>query len=76
MLGAVLVGVRCAAIPDIEHMVAFVLMCTYKVAIEQHVIAQQRVGNHAFAASKVFTRLAFLHGWTLNAEFLAIDGAV
>jgi hypothetical protein len=39
-------------------------------------VAQQRVGDDALAAPEIFTRVARLHGRPLDAELLAVDGAV
>jgi hypothetical protein len=66
--------VRRVAIPDVEHMVRLVFVCADQVAVEWHMVAQQRVGDHALAACKVFARRARLHGWPFDAEFLTIDG--
>jgi hypothetical protein len=68
--------VRRVAIPDVEHVVGLVLVRADQVAVERHVVAQQRVGDHALAAPKVFARVARLHGRPLDAEFLTIDGTV
>lgn len=64
------------AIPDVEHVVTFVLMRADQVAVERHVVAQQRVGDHALATPEVFVRVARLHGRPLDAELLTIDGTI
>ena len=51
-------------------------MCAYQVAVQRHVIAQQRVGDDALAATEIFARVARLHSWSLDAEFLPINGTV
>jgi hypothetical protein len=44
--------VRRVAIPDVEHVVGLVIMGANQVAVQRHVVAQQRVGHHALAAPK------------------------
>ncbi len=68
--------VRRVAIPDVEHVMGLVIVRADQVAVERHVVAQQRVGDHALAAPKVFARVARFHGRPLDAEFLTIDGTV
>lgn len=68
--------VRRVAVPDVEHVVSLVLVCAYQVAVQRHVIAQQRVGDDALAAAEIFARVARLHSWSLDAEFLPINGTV
>jgi hypothetical protein len=45
-------------------------------ALQRHVVAQQRVGNHALVAPEILARVGCLHGRPLHAELLAVDGAV
>jgi len=44
--------------------------------LQRHVVAQQRIGDHAFAATEVFARMPCLHGGSLDAELLAVDTGV
>ncbi|KPY09677.1 hypothetical protein ALO61_200127 [Pseudomonas savastanoi pv. nerii] len=68
--------VRRVAIPDVEHVVRLEVVCADQIAVERHVVTQQRVGDDTLATAKVFARVARLHGWALDAEFLTIDGTV
>ncbi len=68
--------IRRVAIPDVEYVMGLVVVRADQVAVERHVVAQQRVGDHAFPAPEVFTRVARFHCRPLDAEFLAIDSTV
>ena len=48
--------IRGVAIPDVEHVVSLVLVRADQVAIQWHVVAQERVGDHAlYAIAKIVT---------------------
>jgi hypothetical protein len=63
--------IRGVAIPDVEHRVALALVRADEVAVERHMVAQQRVGDHALAAPEVFARVARFHGRSLYAKLSA-----
>jgi len=62
--------VRRVAIPDIEHVMRLMFVRADEPALQRHVVAQQRVGNHALAAPEILARVACLHGRPLHAELL------
>ena len=63
--------VRRVAIPDVEHMVRLEVVRADQVAIERHVVAQQRVGDDTLAATEIFARVARLQGSSQETEFKA-----
>ena len=63
-------------IPDIEDVVAFVLVGPDQLRLQRHVIGEQGIGNNALAPAKVLARVPGLDRRFGRREFLTIDTAI
>ena len=63
-------------IANIEYVVTFVFVGAHQFGWQRDVVGQERIGDHALAASEIFARVARLDGRIGGFEFLTVDASV